>query len=336
MKKELKEKKPKCDIRLSYSRVSKFASLGAKELNDETRTIIINDGISFGKLVDLLEQNIDIKDEYYIYDGLKPTAMLGQLCEAVVDTYEDVPSKEQVLDLVKTIGLWSSTKVEETIIKKFDKDGFWDYIKAQLESENKTIVTTSELIKAKEKVGILRTHEFTKHIFDNQDVNIEIIDQKELLFSYRGFDFKSFLDKLIIDHKNKTIRIIDLKTGIDSPYNFSFTFKKWKYYLQEALYIQGIKESYKEYIDKGYTLLPFQFVYISKTNDLPIIYEVTKEWSKAALKGFSNNGYTYKGLDELLDDIYWHWFNNSYTLPRYLIEQNGIVEIENNINTNDE
>ena len=44
---------PKCDIRLSYSRLSKFASLGAKELNDETRTIIDNDGVSFGKLVDL-------------------------------------------------------------------------------------------------------------------------------------------------------------------------------------------------------------------------------------------------------------------------------------------
>ncbi len=332
----LDEKETTHSLRLSYSRISKFASNGPRELNDETRTKLENKGTRYGKLVDILEADEDdFKEHYTVFDGEKPTAMAGQLADEIIDRREDykengLPTTAQVVDVARSLGLWKRVTNEDTFIGKFDTKVFWEYITAQLLAfkHNKELITMSDYLDAKETVAALKTHKHTSHIFDPQEEYIESYSQLELNFEYKNFKFLGFVDKVIIDHRNKTIRMIDLKTGSDPLYKFEGTFIKYKYYLQEAVYGKGVDYLKKKLGLEHYAVLPFQFVYIKRGVQTPIVYTVTPKWSKAALQGFvTEGGYTYEGLNPLLEDIAWHWQNKEFTYARRFVEGRGIVDL---------
>jgi hypothetical protein len=72
--------------------------------------------------------------------------------------------------------------------------------------------------------------------------------------------------------------------------------------------------------------MPFKFIYLSRTENFPLIYQVSEKWHNAALNGFMMAGkYKYRGLNHLLDDIYYHWKNKEFILPKEILEQNGCL-----------
>ena len=331
----LDEKETTHSLRLSYSRISKFASNGPRELNDETRTKLENKGTKYGKLVDILEEDeAKFKEYYTVYDGEKPTAMLGQLADEVIDRRKEfdnnLPTTAQVTNIAQELNLWSRVKNMDTFVAKFDKDEFWEYVRTHISvfKDSKELVSMSEYLDARETVAALKTHGHTRHIFDPQKDYIETYSQFKLEFKFQKFKFLGFVDKVIVNHKNKTIRMVDLKTGSDPLYKFEGTFIKYKYYLQEAVYGKGIEFLKKKLGLEHYAILPFQFVYIKRGVQTPIVYTVTPKWSEAALNGFvTEGGYIHQGLNTLLDDIEWHWQNKEFIYPRRFVEGLGTVDL---------
>ena len=51
---------------------------------------------------------------------------------------------------------------------------------------------------------------------------------------------KSMIDRLIIDHSSKTIKLIDIKTSIEHPNSFPRAYKKYGYYRQLAFYTEAL------------------------------------------------------------------------------------------------
>jgi hypothetical protein len=141
------------------------------------------------------------------------------------------------------------------------------------------------------------------------------------------FKIRGIIDITSIDHKNKIVYLTDLKTGKGSSLEFIDSFIKWRYYFQGAIYSLAFNEICDVLGLKNYTLAPFQFLYISKTDKLPLLYKMTEKWMKASFLGFKINNYTYKGINELIDDIYWCWKNKEFTIPKNVIENNGVVYI---------
>ena len=67
--------------------------------------------------------------------------------------------------------------------------------------------------------------------------------------------------------------------------------------------------------------MPFKFIYLSITENFPLVYQVSEKWHNAALNGFMMAGkYRYRGLNQLLDDIYYHWKNKEYAENLDLVE----------------
>lgn len=320
------------DLRLSYSRISKFSTKGPKELNEDTRTKTENKGTSFGKLVDILESNVEeFKNKYIIFEGNELTASVLLLAQHIVLNYDTVPSVDKVLKIARELKIWSRIKDRETFINRFDFDDFWNYIKVNIisKTENKEIININDYLDAKETVSTLRTYKYTKHIFNPQKKYIESLNQFEINFEYNNFKFKGIVDKIIINHKDKTIQLIDLKTGIDPIYKFEATFIKYRYYLQEAVYSKSIDYIKKELGIEDYQSLPFQFVYIKRGVQIPVIYTVTDKWHKAALFGFTTDGgYKYKGLNELLEEISWHWKNKEFVHSKEFIDNKGNLKLK--------
>jgi hypothetical protein len=84
-------------------------------------------------------------------------------------------------------------------------------------------------------------------------------------------------------------------------------------------------------------VLPFQFLYISRYEKIPLLYTVSQKWHDAALKGFyTQSGYKYRGLDEIIDDISWHWKNQKFDFSREIYEQNGSLTLNDDFITIDE
>jgi hypothetical protein len=178
---------------------------------------------------------------------------------------------------------------------------------------------------ANELKDILNTHEYSKDILNN---DLENHNQFYFEIEYNKFKFRGVIDKLIIDHKNKTVKLIDLKTGKNKAEDFQNSFIKWRYYFQEAVYMKSFNYICDKFNLKDYTLLPFEFLYISTSEKIPFTFIVNDTWHNAALKGFTtSSGYAYDGLNKVLEDIEWHLKNKIFNMSRYVYESKGNVVI---------
>lgn len=311
------------DLKLSYSRISDFDRNGAKALIRPSNPE--GDGLRFGSyvddlLVDKVTNSNFCKKLYVIYDDNKPTATLGVLCDIIIDNYDKVPDKNTVLKIVEHNGFWSKMK-EDTKIKQFDINEFWDYIEIKLETKDKLVVTQKESQDAEECVDLLLNHKHTHHLFNN---DFENYYQYKFEFSYKGFNLRGIIDKMSIDHKNKIVYQEDIKTGSSRADEFTKSFIKYCYYFQEAVYVKAFDNICKQLGLVGYTLAPFKFIFIGRGEKVPHIFEISDKWHNAAINGFTTKaGYKYKGLDENLDLIYYHWKNKLYDFSQEVYENNG-------------
>jgi hypothetical protein len=136
---------------------------------------------------------------------------------------------------------------------------------------------------------------------------------------------------ILIDHENQTVEFIDLKTGAGNGDEFISSFIKYRYYFQAALYMRVYQHIMEEYGIVGYTLLPFKFLYIGRKEKVPFVFEVSDKWIDAAFNGFVTlGGYEYKGINELLDEIKWHWQNKVFNMPKEAYENDGRMAIKDN------
>jgi hypothetical protein len=321
---KLLENKEIIDLTLSYSRISDFDRNGPQALIRKRE--IDNDGIKHGSLVDdLLTDKLTgsklYEQKYYLYDGNKPSATLGVLCDIIIKNYNKVPDTNEILKIVKNNKFWSSTKDENLLLAKFNNNEFWNYLKVMFLTQNKKIITTNENINATETVDVLLTHNYSKNLFNN---TLENHYQLPFIIKYKNFKIRGILDKFSIDHVNKIVYMDDLKTGAGKAEMFLKSFIDYRYYYQGAIYEKAFDYFCKKFKLKDYVLNPFRFIYIGKSEKIPFIFTFTDKWRNAAIKGFqTKSGYKYSGIDENLDKIYYHWKNNQYDFSKEIYENNG-------------
>lgn len=325
-----KDESYEIDIALSYSRASDFEKNGPRALI--RRSTLNSNSADLGTLTDdFINEHINVEEKYFLYDGTKPTATLGKLVDIVLENRSKLPTKKQVYDIVKKNSFWSNIQNDELLYGKFDLPEFWEYLKIQYDNQHKKIITSDIYLEAQELARVIKNHKFTKFIFDG---DYEIYYQFEFKIKYNGILFRGFIDFVLIDRKNKTVRIIDLKTGRELSDNFLSNFLKYRYYLQEAIYMKAFKTICNKFKLKGYNLLPFQFLYISRSEKVPLFFTVTKKWHNAAMKGFTTStGYTYRGLDELSEEMKWHHQNQLYEVSKKLYDAGGALDLNDNFIT---
>ena len=132
------------DLILSYSKLSDFDRNGAVALVRNSRTE--NEGLKFGSLIDdLLFNDKDyFNKHYYIFDGEKPTATLGVLCDIILKNFITIPTEEEIVNIIILNKFWANVKNKDTLIEKFNNSEFWDYLKCKYETVNKVVITTKE------------------------------------------------------------------------------------------------------------------------------------------------------------------------------------------------
>lgn len=321
------------DLKLSYSKVSDFDRNGPIALIRQSN--VENEGLKHGSLVDILlvdrlTGSNEFNKKYIVINENKPSATLGSLCDIILDNYVELPPKEKVLEIIKHNNYWSRTKNEEKLIACYDIPEFWNYLKHKFETKDKIVISNDEFNKAKNSVNILINHKFTRDYFKNYK-DVEHYYQIDFKIKYRKFNFRGILDKMTIDHRNKKVYFEDIKTGEPKSNKFMDSFIKYRYYFQGYLYQQAFEYLSKIYNFEDYELQPFRFIYISKSEENPIIFVMSNKWQTAAQKGFvTKTGFEYRGFDECLDLIYYHWKNKRYDFSKIIDEQQGLLTLTDN------
>jgi hypothetical protein len=178
-----------------------------------------------------------------------------------------------------------------------------------------------------------------KVVYYFRDKNIKGIERKfqfPILFNACGAEAKALLDLLFIDHNEKKVYPIDLKTTGKRVEEFNKSFVSFKYYLQAAYYSEAVRQwmqtqtmiGVHDYSD--YTIENFQFVVVSKKGyGIPLIFKTTDHDLHCGRHGGVVKGLDYKrGYEQLIDDLQWHKANNYWDTSRELFESSHTITLD--------
>ncbi len=325
--KNISEKEYRGSDRVSYSFLKIFSEKGPKAIV-EPQPEVSGAGVTLGSVVDkiLSDDNYFVESEYTINDieiDYSGTTHPSKILCFLRDNKDIVLERDDYTLLERLF------KVLEFKRNPIVDDKFWQQVEViNMTSKGVKLLPRTELNIANQMVNTLKTHEFTKDIF-NTTLDEEVINQAIFYFTLLKVDCKIMADKIIVDHKNKTIRVIDIKTGATS--DFMKNFYGYKYYYQGALYYKVIENLIQLTVEyKDYKIEPyFDFVYISRDNLYqPLVYRMDIFFINKVLNGYETLlGNKVTGIYQLLKDYKYYKDNDIYDIKRELKESNGVIEI---------
>lgn len=210
------------------------------------------------------------------------------------------------------------------------KDKCTSYFESLKKAQGKIIIPEEDYQKALICKMSLQSDVYTS-VYWVEDENHENWKHKAVQFTYNDYVIKGELDKVRINHINKTIQPIDYKHTGKSIYGFIYDFWKFRYDFQAAVYTRGIKEDpqIKELLDKGYVLLPFRYIVVEKESiNKPMIFIVTDKvlhigWNGGTL----SNGKELEGFVSALKRYDFHITKDVWDYPMEYYNQ-GFLEIK--------
>ena len=312
--------KSKCDngnFEFSYSSLNrlKFSpSLFYKDYILKEREVRTDKHLIEGKLIHLLLlQPEEFDNNFALVPGKIPSESLRKVLKLIPNhTDEEELSKVDdnvILDCLHQVNLYQSLKNSDKRVAKVRTSECEDYYRFLFVSASKDIIDQDIYNKCNESVELIKENKSVMEALASNETDFELDDtesfvEKALSCKLQNYDFglKGIIDKYIIDHKNKTIRIIDFKTTGKSVTEFAETVEFYNYWLQAAIYsVLALKNAG----DKGKDYkINFTFIVIDKYNQIysfPVRPTTMDSW--------------YSGLEQALDVAKYHIDNMNFDLP---------------------
>ena len=261
---------------------------------------------TMGRMVETLLMEPHLFDERFHLSTCMstPTGLMLEFVEAlyrhtVAATADDGTITRSFEDMCNDAYADSGFKIKlDAVLGKFigsDAEVYYKEIR-EVRAKHLTVVTTQEIANAEKVVIELKTNPTTAEVVNLvDDVQYSVHNQLQVEgYEVFGHMFKSMMDKVIVDHKAKTVQVYDLKCtwSVENFYN--------EYYLYRRAYIQGFlyhkaAESWASEMGYGdYEILLPRFIVCDSTNYAnPLVYAMTQDSMNNALDGFEYKGREY-------------------------------------------
>lgn len=293
----------------------------------------------FGSVVDIML--VGSKDEFEEkFARIPDESRCSESVKAIVDAvFAEMSAlegtvqvdRDMVLKHCNNLSYYNNWK-DDTRIDKILADGK-DYFELLKTTQGKTTITESEYARALSCVMALKSDEFTKPYVDKKhDKNVEFWDKFIIEFNFKGFDLKGELDRVCINHTDKTITPIDFKTTGKPITGFEYEFFTYRYDFQAAVYFRGLIEHPKvnELRDKGYSVADFLYIVV-ETNlfNEPMIFNVDADVREIGFSGGTlNSGRKLEGFVTALDRLQYALDNNAWKFPKEYYLNKGKLNIK--------
>lgn len=342
-----KEKEYRANSALNYSSIKDFDEHGPlqfykRHIAKEKEPKKESDAMDMGSLVDCLLTVPDTFDDRYFVHTANETVK-GQNKELVEEMFnitklyyneEDgttaIPFGEIFKQAFENVQLDKFTgeqvkfkgKTWEVILGTFSGGPMEDFYTSLIENISKKGVSMIQVDMAQNIVKSILSVPCIHDIYNRTDV--EIHNQYPLYFEYQGFKMKGLLDTVHINHDEKWVQEFDLKTSW-TTLNFGYNRLSNRYYIQEAVYNKGLELAFP-----GYVIRPRKYIIAdSRNNIMPYIGNTTLEHLEQGFLGISMpSGRTYKGLNELLTEIQWHFDNSIWNTTMEIYENSNEITLE--------
>jgi len=338
--------------RLSYSQIKLFDNdrrafyrecvLGEAKKESESISIIL------GSLVHCYLADQDFYDKFHMLSAVEPKGQMKDLVDALFNramksTSTDnegntiITEKFEVLfaDAVQTVKydhdlkeIAFKGKDLSKILALFSDSDAEIYYKEKLDAAGKMVVSSQTIFNAEKIVEKLRGHTYT-HEYANARTGgeIEVFNELAILFDLLGVPYKSLIDKVIINHDEKTIQPIDWKTSWNNE-EPEYAYLKFGYYLQAAMYDYALKHWAVEKGYTDYTVLPMRFIFCDTAGfSDPVVLILKTDDIERAQRGFRIRGYKYRGLTALMSDIQWHQETGNWATSKQVFLDKGKVNL---------
>lgn len=298
---------------------------------------------NMGRIVEtlLMEPHL-FDDKFYMSSCTStPTGLMLDFVEALYKHTRDATDENGIVttpmnELLEAAYKDSGFKIKyEAVITKFigsDAEIYYNEIRT-VRSKNLTVINTTEVSVAEKIVEQLRINSTTAPIVNlTNSSRYQIFDQMQVEgYIIDGHPFKSMLDKVVIDHKEKTIQPYDLKCtwSVENFYEEYYLYRRA--YIQAYLYYHAMLHMANDPDSEcyGYTVNYLQFIVCDSTNYYqPLIYTLDMNDMMDAYKGFVHKGRTYPGVGELIAALSWCVTSGTWTISHKNYLSNGVVNIK--------
>lgn len=309
------------NTRISNSAIGWFLKKGPRYLKDMLDGK--EEGISAkyldkGTMIHMyLLQPDEFWQNYIVIDYEKPkTAQQAAFCNRYHRSTEIVED-DKLLDAYKYA--YSGNNISKEAMLKKAKElqlKFAEYIEALEKTDLYTIISFADLNMLKNIKNNIEKHIKANELFTDQP-GIECHNEFHINWEAekQGVSCKSLLDRVKIDHANKKITLIDLKTTAD-VYNFKHSVEEYDYYRQIAFYILALTWYMK---DQGYDIEDYDIeAYIvaiqSNSNNEVRVFNMLNEKELLARKDL---------IADTLTEISYHYQTGNWDHTREYYENNG-------------
>lgn len=320
----------------SYSLIAKYAKEGFGAIATLHDKVEATSSMEFGSLLDsiLTRGKTATQSRYAVYEGSIPAAE-----KKVLDYIVSLHSEAKHLSDVSPELITQATDACQ-YYSKWGYDAKFKHLAEynsyfELANSGKQIVSNTDWNDAMEMASKFRTDQYLKDLFGIKNTkDVEYLYQTQFLIDYElssgeTVKIKIMPDLIKVNHKEKTIQLVDLKTSAIPAWSFKDNFIKFRYDIQAHLYSYVVGEIIKSDNDlKDYTILPYLFSDISRSDKVPVTY-MYDQTDFSQINGFSytigDRTYQYKNWQTLLEEII-SYEKSSATVPSYIR-----TDIPNNI-----
>lgn len=313
------------NTRISNSAIGWFLKKGPRYLKnmlDGKEEGISAKHLDKGTMIHMyLLQPEEFWDNYIILDYEKPkSSQQIAFCEAFVQSIDLL--KDDKLVRAYTTAYTCKDLSTDVILKKAEElyDKLKDYIEYLEKKETKTVISFADLTMLKRIKENIDNHKKANELLTNQP-GLECNNEFHINWEYDKVDVscKSLLDRVKIDHCNRKITLIDLKTTAD-VYNFKHSVEEYDYYRQIAFYILALTWYLK---DEGYDIEEYDLeAYIvaiqSNGNNEVRVFNMLNEQELLDRKDL---------IAEVLTEIAYHYQTGNWDHTRKYYEEDGTEEL---------
>lgn len=272
----------RADPALSYSTLAKYEREGFNNL-DKLFDRIDTPSLTFGSAVDsIITGSQEEFDERFIVADFPSTPdtiikIVNDVFREFCDTYKDLDSIPDVEIIHRASSFNYQPNWKPETRAKVIKEKGADYYNLLFIADGKTVLNTQTYQDVCNAVRALKESTATKFYFAPNnpfEPNIERFYQLKFKGEFEGVKYRNMADLIIVNHKEKWVKPVDLKTSSHTEWDFYKSFVDWRYDIQARLYWAIIRQNMnKDEYFRSFKLLDYEFIVVNRRTLTPLVWE---------------------------------------------------------------
>lgn len=325
----------RADPAVSYSTLSRFEREGWRKIGSLFDKID-TPSLLFGSAVDCL-----LTDGEYDFNERFIVCQFPQISDTLISITKDLhhnyygtyKSLDQIPDEIISStalnwGYYKGASYNNYRVKQV-KENCGEYYSLLTIAQEKKVLSQSDYDDVIRCVEELRINPTTSYFFSESfDDNIEKVFQLKFKAEYEGIPVRCMFDELIVDHTNKVIYPIDLKTTGHPEEEFEGSFVQWRYDIQAKLYTYILQECIKnDSYFKDFKIQHYQFIVVNRRTVAPIVWRFDGNFGMVDL--VSDKGDILRDWRRILIDLKYYLDNPETKYSKEVLENNCEMKISN-------